>query len=73
MFLGVVGGYFYQTQFGTAYVVEAAPDVGGDLRTFRSIKIDFSILERPEYKNLQIFGESPVTPGQSGKINPFGN
>ena len=32
------------------------------LRTLKSLKIDYSILEDPEFRSLKVFGEFPVLP-----------
>ena len=43
-----------------------------DLESFKTFKIDFSILEDERYKSLEIYGENPVDPGIVGeRKNPF--
>jgi len=42
-----------------------------NLKIFENLKIDFSILDNNKYKALQIFGESPVSPGVTGKKDLF--
>ena len=74
MLLGVVLGYFYYS----SYVLPALTPVGpppisetDDLQKFKDLQIDFAILANTKFKNLQIFGESPVNPGVTGKRDLF--
>ncbi len=41
------------------------------LELFKDMIIDFSILDDLTYRSLRVFGELPVTPGVSGKSDPF--
>jgi hypothetical protein len=72
--LGFAGGYFYYSQWAVPSMtpVEPPPISGkDDLKTFQNLKIDFSILDNNKYKALQVFGESPVNPGVTGKKDIF--
>ena len=72
--LGFAVGYFYYSQWVVpARVPVEPPPVAGrdDLKTFENLKIDFSILDNKKYKALEIFGESPVNPGTTGKKDIF--
>ncbi|GEM_PF-1641850 len=72
--LGFALGYFYYSQWAVpARVPVEPPPVAGrdDLNKFQNLKIDFSILDNKKYKALQIFGESPVNPGITGKKDLF--
>lgn len=72
--LGFAIGYFYYSQ----WAVPAREPVGppplssrDDLKSFRDLQIDFSVLDNKKYKTLEIFGESPVNPGATGKKDLF--
>ena len=74
MLLGVVLGYFYYS----SYVLPALTPVGpppisetDDLQKFKDLQIDYGILTNMKFNNLQIYGESPVNPGVTGKSNLF--
>ena len=72
--LGFAVGYFYYSQWVVpARVLVEPPPIAGrdDLKTFENLKIDFSILDNKRYKALEIFGESPVNPGITGKKDIF--
>ena len=72
--LGFAVGYFYYSQWVVPdrVLVEPPPIAGrDDLKTFENLKIDFSILDNKRYKALEIFGESPVNPGITGKKDIF--
>ncbi len=72
--LGFAAGYFYYSQWAVpARVLIEPPPVAGrdDLKMFENLKIDFSILDNAKYKALEIFGESPVNPGVTGKKDLF--
>lgn len=71
---GFAIGYFYYSQWVVpAMVPVEAPPVTAqdDLKIFESLEIDFSILDNNKYKALEIFGESPVNPGVTGKRDIF--
>ena len=71
---GFAAGYFYYSQWAVpARVPIEPPPIAGrdDLMTFKNLKIDFSILDNNKYKALEIFGESPVNPGVTGKKDIF--
>ncbi len=72
--LGFAGGYIYYSQWAVpARVLIEPPVIAGrdDLKKFENLKIDFSILDNSKYKALEIFGESPVNPGVTGKKDIF--
>jgi len=72
--LGFAAGYFYYSQWAVpARVPVEPPPVAGkdDLKKFENLKIDFSILDNNKYRALEIFGESPVNPGVTGKKDIF--
>ena len=72
--LGFAVGYFYYSQWSipSQVPVEPPPITGrDDLKMFENLKIDFSILDNKKYKALEIFGESPVNPGVTGKKDIF--
>lgn len=74
MVLGFTAGYFYYSNWAVParIPVEPPPIAEGDnLKIFENLKIDFSILDNKTYKALEIFGESPVSPGFPGKKDIF--
>lgn len=72
---GFVGGYFYYSQIGAGDISEIAPPLSinrnDDLGKFENITFPTKILENTAYRNLRIFGEAPVQPGLSGRIDIF--
>lgn len=74
LILGFAVGYFYYSQWAVpARVPVEPPPVAGrdDLKKFENLKVDFSILDNKKYRALEIFGESPVNPGITGKKDLF--
>lgn len=71
--LGLAAGYIYYSQFGlSSFTIEPSPiSDKNDLGKFESLNTDLSILENKRFKVLQIFGESPVNPGVTGKRDIF--
>ena len=70
--LGLVTGYMFFSQV-TSLNTEPVPplEVNRDLKKFDNLKFNFSIFEIPNFKELQIFGESPVERGTEGKNDLF--
>lgn len=69
---GLAVGFFYYTNSSSDFFI--APPLDGkidDLSIFANLNLDISGLESGKLKNFKIFGESPVNPGDTGKINPF--
>ena len=67
-------GYFYYSGWAVParVIIELPPFLNrDDLKTFENLKMDFSILDNNKYKALEIFGESPVNPGTTGKKDIF--
>ncbi|MEX2090994.1 MAG: hypothetical protein WD989_02625 [Candidatus Paceibacterota bacterium] len=72
--LGLALGYFYYSGFVVPTVEPVLPPpiaASDDLKSFEGFQIDFSILANNKFKALQIFGESPVNPGTTGKNDLF--
>jgi len=72
--LGFAAGYFYYSQWAVPAKVPVEPPPVSDkddLKKFENLKIDFSILDNKKYQSLEIFGESPVNPGITGKKDLF--
>ncbi len=66
--------YFQIIRPGQANEYEILPDVQREVlkfRTFKDMQLDFSVFERPDFKNLRIFGEVPVRPAPGGKQDLF--
>ena len=71
---GFAVGYFYYSQWAVpARIPIESPSITekNNLKIFENLKIDFSVLDNNKYKALQIFGESPVSPGVTGKKDLF--
>ena len=72
--LGFAMGYFYYSGWAVPARVPVEPPPVSErdnLKMFENMKIDFSILDNKKYKALDIFGESPVNPGSTGKKDIF--
>lgn len=72
--MGIALGYFYYS----SYVVPAMIPVplppieqNDDLKAFEGLQINFGILTNKKFQTLQIFGETPVNPGATGKKDIF--
>lgn len=68
--IGLLAGYIYYTNL-IKPTVPSAPREYTDLLKLRQVSFDFSVVEREAFKNLKIFGESPVKPGVTGRKNIF--
>jgi len=74
IFLGILGGYLYFIQLEDTTITTV---VGGSLSAesgldkLDNLTIDFSPLDDQKFIELQVFGESPVAPGATGKKNIF--
>lgn len=74
IFMGLVIGYLgYSSQSSEPLVIIGPPDTDpGSVEMFSGFSIDFSVLENPEYRALEVFGESPVNPDFTGeRQDPF--
>ncbi len=72
--LGLFIGYFYYSQTSQDQVFPVAPTNGiteGNISKLKDLKLDFSGLDNLTFKALKIFGESPVQPGSTGRIDIF--
>lgn len=70
--IGFVGGYFYYSSVASLSVREIEkPVISKDLEQFKNIKFDLSIFDKMTFKELKIFGESPVKRGEEGKTDLF--
>lgn len=74
--LGIIVGYFYYNQVASdqSLPVPAASGgaaIGDTLDKLKDLKLDFSGLDLQAFKNLGIFGESPVSPGSTGRTDIF--
>jgi len=72
--LGFAAGYIYYSQVISPARTPIDPPLisaKDNLRVFDNLTINFSILDNEKYKALQIFGESPVSPGVTGKKDIF--
>jgi len=71
--IGLVVGYLSYSNLEEVVIIDQEIISTADsLESFRSFNLDFSILDREQYKALEIFGESPVSLDITGeKKNPF--
>jgi hypothetical protein len=73
MLLGVVTGYFYNSQTDPAtYVTPLNPELQVvSVQELDGLTIDYALLESEQFMQLRVIGELPVNPGSGGKENPF--
>ena len=75
--LALIAGFLFYFQVikpGQVNQYEILPGAQKEIsrfRSFRNIQFDFSVFDRPEFKSLRIFGESPVKPSPGGKTDLF--
>jgi len=75
--LALLGGfvfYFSVIKPGQINEYEIASSIQSEMvrfRSFQSLRLDFSVFERIDFRNLRIFGESPVRPVPGGKTDLF--
>ncbi|MDP3954083.1 MAG: hypothetical protein Q8Q06_01535 [bacterium] len=74
IFIGIVAGYLFYSQTLQDRVLEVAPlpiREGDSLDQLKDKSFDFSVFDNVEYRNLRLFGEVPVNPGVTGRIDIF--
>lgn len=73
--VGMGAGYIYYSNFMESIMPPELPAFvqNDSLSNLKDLNIDFKILDNARYKTLEIFGESPVSPGILGKKNIFAN
>lgn len=71
IFIGVAVGYLFYSQSSEILIDLGAGDIDPNLQYFESAKLDFSVLNDERYKALEIYGETPVNPGVTGRKNIF--
>jgi len=71
--LGVIAGYlfFSLTIQGTEVEIPLPVTTDDTLSKFKDLSLDFSIFDDARFKSLKIFGESPVQPGATGRVDIF--
>jgi len=72
--LGFIIGYFYYEgvlKDQAVQILLPQTATGDTLAKFKDLTIDFGPLDDLKFKTLRIFGESPVQPGATGKIDLF--
>jgi hypothetical protein len=70
VFLGVAAGLIYYMGLIDPEV-PAASVTYPDLLRFRTMSLNFSVLDETSFENLETFGEIPVNPGATGRDNIF--
>lgn len=66
--------YFSIIKPGQVNEYEIVPSIQAELakfREFKNLQLDFSVFERLDFRNLRIFGETPVRPAPGGKTDLF--
>ncbi|OGN28801.1 MAG: hypothetical protein A3A33_03405 [Candidatus Yanofskybacteria bacterium RIFCSPLOWO2_01_FULL_49_25] len=61
--LGIIGGYIYYTQIGASGedLVQAAPGANdSSFLRFKTLKLDFSLLDTAPFSNLKTYGDIPI-------------
>lgn len=75
--LGLAAGvlfYFQLIKPGRPTQIDLTPELRDEiakLRKFKNLKLNFSIFDSQEFKNLRIFGDVPVRPSPGGKTDLF--
>lgn len=75
--LALIAGFIFYFQIikpGEVNTYEILPDIQREVlkfRTFKNLELNFSVLERADFKSLRIFGEVPVKPSPGGKQDLF--
>jgi len=72
--MGFMVGYFYYSsalQGETPIIPPITFAADDNLAKFKDLELDFSAIDDLMFKNLRIFGESPVLPGSTGREDPF--
>ncbi len=70
VFLGLAAGLIYYMGL-IEPEVPAATAAYPDLLQFRTMSLNFSVLDKTSFENLETFGEIPVNPGATGRDNIF--
>ena len=72
LLVGFIGGYIYYSQLMTeGPAIPPLPTVKSDIVKLKSLEIDFDALEDDSLSDLELYGDDPVLPGQTGHKNIF--
>lgn len=71
--IGIIAGYFFFSMTIQGSEVGIPPPVTTDdtLSKFKNLNLDFAIFDDARFKSLKTFGESPVQPGVTGRVDIF--
>ena len=71
--VGLVGGFLYSSQLDPTAAVPPLPSNVNvqSLAPYKTLHIDFTVLNNPRYQELRIIGQNPVPTTAPGKSNPF--
>jgi len=72
--LGIIAGYlFYSLTIRGSETGIPPPVIAQDdtLSKFNNVDLNFSVFDDFRFKALKIFGESPVQPGPTGRVDIF--
>lgn len=72
--LGIIAGYLFYSQSPKGDIPEIPlPAISSDetLSKFKDLSLDFSVFDDFKFRSLKIFGESPVQPGPTGRVDIF--
>ena len=72
--LGVIAGYVYHSQAGgdASYDIPLPASAQDTVfLKFKDLRLDFSVLQKEPFTDLNAIGEFPIQPGATGKEDPF--
>jgi hypothetical protein len=72
--LGIIAGYLFYSQSLKGDALDIPPPaISSDqtLSKFKSLNLDFSVFDDFKFRSLKVFGESPVQPGPTGRVDIF--
>ena len=74
IFVGIIAGYLFYSQTLKGQAIDIAPlpirEQDGLTDIINKV-LDFSVLDNSSYRALRVFGEVPVNPGITGRVNIF--
>ena len=70
--MGVVAGYVFYGQAGDS-VAPALPAAASDSAfvKFKNLKFDFTLFQNQSFADLKTYGQTPITPGTTGRQDVF--
>jgi len=73
IFVGLVGGYavYSGSSAGESGIPPLTTDTKDTLTQFKDVRFNFAVFDSQNLKTLRQFGEVPVSPGSTGKVDLF--